>query len=168
MTKGNTAVDRREQLREWAPVFRENFELAPELPSGLKWKTNRGKAVIGGRAGTRYPDGYWKVSCRGKFFPTGHVVLVLNGIYPEADTPEVDHIDRKQDNNCVSNLRWVNRKDNNNNRGTLKPGEPRYCTQKEDGTWVSYYKVEVPGSYPTEELAYYAALAHRLETQWNY
>jgi hypothetical protein len=119
--RGNYQIDRRALLREWEPVFREDLELAPELPSGLRWKVSRGKAKAGARAGTRYTDGYWKVACRGKFFPVAHIVLILSGVYPESHQTEADHIDRDKENNDVTNLRWADRFIQNNNRSEFDP-----------------------------------------------
>jgi hypothetical protein len=165
--RGNHQIDRRALLREWAPVFAERLELAPELPSGLRWKNpNRARLI----AGSRLCDGYWKIDLHkgGDRFvgPVGQVILVMNGIYPEADTPEVDHIDRNKDNNCVTNLRWVSSRGNNRNRGIFKPGKPRYVRQTSAGTWVADYRIVVPGEYTTAEQAYCAALAHKLERDW--
>ena len=101
---------------EWAPRFDECFELAPDLPSGLRWKVRRGGcAQIGEIAGTN-AAGYWNVQCYCKKFRTSHIVLVLAGIYPEAHTPEVDHIDRNRSNNKLDNLRWCDRSTNLKNR----------------------------------------------------
>jgi hypothetical protein len=45
-----------------------------------------------------------------------HRLLALQYIDNPDNLPEVDHIDRNRTNNCISNLRWVSRIENQNNK----------------------------------------------------
>jgi hypothetical protein len=112
----NHLIDRRAILREWEPALREDFYLAVDSPSGLRWRVTRGGAREGTVAGSINDRGYWRLGCRRKEFQASHVVLVLTGVYPEAHQYEVDHIDRNPGNNNVMNLRWVDVSTNARNR----------------------------------------------------
>jgi len=63
-------------------------------------------------------DGYIMISiCKeNSRIKTGiHRLLALQYIDNPNNYPEVDHIDRNKQNNCLENLRWVSREQNQNN-----------------------------------------------------
>jgi hypothetical protein len=59
---------------------------------------------------------------------------------PLIDCPglQIDHIDRNPKNNCASNLRWVSRMENNQNKG---------ITKKNTTGYKHIHKRNDPGSY---------------------
>ena len=68
-------------------------------------------------------DGYLfihlsKEGIRKKFYV--HRITALQYIENPDNLPEVDHIDRNKQNNCVENLRWVTRIMNARNKATYK------------------------------------------------
>lgn len=63
-----------------------------------------------------YPNGYLCFSVIGGKHLSLHRILAETFIPNPENKPEVDHIDRNKLNNNLSNLRWVDRIENNNNR----------------------------------------------------
>lgn len=82
------------------------------------------------QTGERHPlsiktgkDGYLRVTLCKKCICKSILVhrLVAEAFIPNPENkPFVDHIDTDRKNNCVSNLKWCNRKENANNPITLK------------------------------------------------
>lgn len=82
------------------------------------------------QTGKRHPlsiktgkDGYLRVTLCKKCICKSILVhrLVAEAFIPNPENkPFVDHIDTDRKNNCVSNLKWCNRKENANNPITLK------------------------------------------------
>jgi hypothetical protein len=50
------------------------------------------------------------------YYTTIHRLLGIQFIPNPDNLPEIDHIDRNGLNNCLTNLRWVSREDNNKNK----------------------------------------------------
>lgn len=60
--------------------------------------------------------------------------LVAEAFLPNPDNlPEIDHVDRNKHNNVVSNLRWVSKSQNQQNRGM-----PKHNTSGEQYIQVQY------------------------------
>lgn len=82
---------------------------------GRVWSYKRNKF----REPQKDKDGYPSVllSNNGKLknFRIHRLVAMAYVPNPE-NLPEVDHIDRNKENNCVNNLRWVSREENNKNK----------------------------------------------------
>lgn len=58
---------------------------------------------------------------------TVHSLVVAAFLTNPDGLPQIDHIDRNKKNNCLSNLRWVTREENQANRGICRhntSGEP--------------------------------------------
>lgn len=66
-----------------------------------------------------------------------HRLVALAFIPNPENLPEVDHIDRNTRNNCVSNLRWVSKCENQANRGIPK-------NNKSGEKYISYPTKSVP------------------------
>jgi hypothetical protein len=152
--------------------IRSYLALDPDSPSGLVWiKTTSRKVKPGMVAGYSYGTGYYKVQLNGKRYRASHLVLYLNGIYPEKGCTEVDHIDRNPWNNAVSNLRWTTRSGNLSNRRVLGAVNYRYV-HRSRGHYAAQYihpaskKQVFVGRYATPLEAHLQALVHRLENHW--
>lgn len=152
-------------------TWRREFVLDPSSPSGLKWaslNTSRKKPEMAGYCNER---GYYVVKTGGKEYKCHQIVLALNGILPEADAYEVDHLDQNPSNNALTNLRWVNGSENCKNRRTTGQVPFKYVIRRGRRFAARYRhpltreKVDV-GSYGSPHEAYYEALAHRLEHHW--
>lgn len=76
--------------------------------------------------GSKQPNGYLHVGYRGKYYKAHQIICrAFNGLPPK-DKPFVDHIDRCKANNNVSNLRWVDRKENATNQGCVDESVEKY------------------------------------------
>lgn len=101
--------------RKWpkrfpADYILEHLELAPDSPSGLKWKKSPNAWVtIGQFAGTRVQGG-WILRIEGYSYKCDHVILLMNGQYPQ-DGQVCTHIDGDAFNNDINNIQWVHRSD---------------------------------------------------------
>lgn len=77
-------------------------------PSGLRWKSNRGRVKAGRVAGCIHESGYWRVSTtvngKSRGFRCHRVVWVLCGNALSVDDT-LDHIDGNILNNRIENLR---------------------------------------------------------------
>lgn len=62
--------------------------------------------------------GYLYVTVKGRKYSV-HRLVALSYIPNPENKPEIDHIDGNPKNNCVDNLRWVTRSENENNPITL-------------------------------------------------
>ncbi|ANP75975.1 hypothetical protein A134_06060 [Vibrio crassostreae 9CS106] len=116
---------------------RRRFELAPELPSGLRYKVDvSNNAKKGAMAGSQGGQGYFKVVVLGKYYSTHHIVAML------ADIPRwkelralvksgrhelvIDHIDGNKENNSPSNLRIITARENTLAGKTTKGKSSKY------------------------------------------
>ena len=106
---------------------RQHFELAPELPSGLRWikaPSRSHEYLRGCMAGTKTDKGYYRVSVLSKRFMSHQIVYALvHGFKLVADVRKdkalsFDHIDRVKDNNHPFNLRIADWSTQNRNRAT--------------------------------------------------
>lgn len=141
----------------------------PTVPSGLRWLKSPTRSVKAGSAAGN-PDaktGYYSLKIKLKPFRTSHIVLILNGFWPE-DGQEADHVDRNVANNCVSNLRWVSKSVNLSNRHGYGASRYKYVRKHHSGpTWIASYRHPITkksvhvGVYATELQAHNAAVAHR-------
>lgn len=97
-------------------TFNDLFNVNPSLSSGIEWKVKRGPKAAGSIAGSRDPNGYWRVGLAGKQHLTHRVVWAM--VHGPIDQGFViDHIDGNKDNNSITNLRMCNQADNTRNRG---------------------------------------------------
>ena len=83
--------------------------------------------------------GYVKYALRveeGVKYPFIHRLLALQFIDNPNNFDEIDHIDKNRQNNCLDNLRWVDRQNNAHNR--IKRG--RIFLQ--DNLWIGRIQIE--------------------------
>ncbi len=125
------------------------FELAPELPSGLRNKiTTNSRAKAGDMAGS-FDGRYYSVRVQGKNYKTTHIIAML------ADLPRwrelranckagkdvalvVDHIDGNALNNAPSNLRIISNRENILAGYSTKQSTSKYVgvsLSTRDGKW---------------------------------
>lgn len=79
--------------------------------------------------GSKLSNGYLNVGYHGKYYYAHQIICrAFNGLAPEGK-PEVDHIDRCKANNKPSNLRWVDRKENQGNRDYTDQSIAKYSTR---------------------------------------
>jgi len=82
-------------------------------------------------------SGYYRVKLNGKLYYL-HRLLAQAFIPNPENKPEVDHIDGNKQNNCLSNLRWATRAENNRNVGKRKDNTSEFkgvCFDKWNGKW---------------------------------
>ena len=76
--------------------------------------------------GSKLPNGYLHVGYHGKYYYVHQIVCrAFNGLAPEGK-PEVDHINRIPHDNRSENLRWVNRKENQDNADRVDQAFEKY------------------------------------------
>lgn len=157
-----------------AEFFEQFLELDSSSPSGLRWRvdspgknSNRGKPA-GCMDGSK---GYYRVEILGKIHRCHRLVLIMNGVYPQQESDEVDHIDRDRSNNALNNLRWCSRSQNGKNKRVLGRVTYRYVYRRGE-KYAAVYKypntrksIHV-GVFKSPREAHLAALAHRLENHW--
>ena len=64
--------------------------------------------------------GYWRVNIPGHNTQFIHRLLAYTYLPNPDNHPIIDHIDRNKENNCLTNLRWVNDYGSSQNRGLTK------------------------------------------------
>jgi hypothetical protein len=81
-------------------------------PDNKTWNTRYAGEV----AGNIKSDGYRQINIDGKLYRAARLAwLITNGEWPEN---EIDHINRKRDEDRLTNLREATRTENNNNKST--------------------------------------------------
>jgi len=113
--------------------------------------------------------GYYQVKLNGKQYYL-HRLLAEAFIPNPEGKPEVDHIDGDRQNNCLSNLRWCTRAENQRNVGkriTNTSGYKGVSFHKRDGKWQVRIRVDGKQKHlgyfhtPEEAAAVYREAAKR-------
>lgn len=136
------------------PDFKRLFEVAPNSPTGLKWRddvnegiTGRGKNLHAGKpAGVRKETTQRRstinVLIKGKAYVVSRIIWELtHGPIPEDMV--IDHLDGNPLNNALSNLACKTRAGNMRNRKKPKNNKSGIVgVRKQGGSWVGTYKDE--------------------------
>lgn len=155
--------------------IRRCLEIAPELPTGLRWKERISpcsRAEIGGMAGRVTGKGYGQVKLGGNHYASHRVVFILaNGYDPYPLT--VDHVDRNPLNNAPENLRAASDSEQRLNRRDVvqdrkKPNLAGYRWVCNHGKrWHAYFsyrgKMYSAGRFDCPKAAHEASVALRRE-----
>jgi hypothetical protein len=108
------------------------------------------------RAGTLCPTGYRQVKIQGKKYLEHRLIwYLIKGVWPAL---EIDHINRKRDDNRIENLREVNHKQNCKNRKYKRKGRGKgYVFDRTRNKYMAYIKIDgrlkYLGRYQTAEEA---------------
>lgn len=99
-----------------------------------------------GEPGNQMPNGYWRLSYKGRSYLAHHLVLILHGAeLPDGRRFVVDHIDQNPSNNKFKNLRIVSKSGNALNSKTEirnTSGHKGVSFVKRDGKWRAFIKVD--------------------------
>jgi len=151
-------------MRKSLPIDHEELSrfLSYEPSTGIfLWKHNFHKSKIGKIAGATNRKGYVMIKLSGRLYSAARLAWV---IYHRCDIPiglEIDHIDRRADNNCIDNLRVVTSSVNCINRNTnLSESCPRYYTRHRNkfqaefrGKYLGLHKSEIEAMQAVESYA---------------
>ncbi|HHC6631504.1 TPA: HNH endonuclease [Vibrio parahaemolyticus] len=156
--------------------IRRRFELAPELPSGLRNRitiTSRAKAgMMAGSLG----DSYYRVQVQGKSYSNTHIIAMLANLPRWQELRRnckrgkdvelvVDHIDGNTMNNASSNLRIISNRENVLAGYNTKKGTSRYrgvSWSNKENRWKAFIRCPDTkrniylGSFNQEQDAYKA------------
>jgi HNH endonuclease len=81
----------------------------------LRWKKHRHGVQVGSEAGNvRAADGYRRIIVDGKTYYAHHLAYIFQHGH---DVPEIDHKDRRRDDESAKNLRAASHSENLKNRG---------------------------------------------------
>lgn len=93
----------------------ERFKIDPDSPSGLTWLVDGPGFLAGDVAGSKKPNGYYRIGSTKPSLQVHRVVCELaHGPIPEGF--EVDHKDRNPSNNAPDNVRAVDKSQNGFNK----------------------------------------------------
>ncbi len=99
-----------------ADELRHALAYCPETGVFTWKKTQSNRAIVGARAGNINSKGYVEIKLNGKTYKAHRLAWCY--VYGEdPGNMEIDHVDRKKDNNAIGNLRLASRKQNNENIG---------------------------------------------------
>lgn len=88
----------------------ECLELDENSFSGLKWRNPLSAWVSPGQPAGSRNQGGWIIRIDNNSYKCDHIVLLMNGCYPE-DGQVCTHADGDVFNNAIDNIRWVHRSD---------------------------------------------------------
>ena len=165
----------RQYSAEELETIKRCLEIAPELPTGVKWKEkaspySRGK--LGEMAGRVNNTGYGQIKLGGRYYPSHRIVFILANNYDPYPLT-VDHIDRNPLNNAPDNLRAatdseqrLNRKDVVQNRKKKNLAGYRWVCRT-GKKWHAYFSYRAKsysaGYFYCAKEAYEASVALRIE-----
>jgi hypothetical protein len=101
------------------------------LTGRLTWKTPCRGRVLGGDAGSEGDGGYIRVTIRGRSVPAHRICWFLHyGEWPERD---IDHKNRRPNDNRMQNLRLATKMENARNRTSARGSSSKYLGVRMDG-----------------------------------
>ena len=119
-------------------LFNEFLYLDETSPSYLRWKVHlNSRAKKDSVAGCLSGHGYWRVTCKGKYYP-GHLIVMVLSCGEYRPNLTVDHINNCPSDNRPENLRWATRSDQNKNRR-------RFGSKTIDNTLNDFEKAKASG-----------------------
>lgn len=150
----------------------ELFELAPEIPNGLRRKVSRGGQIAGSPAGC-FQKRYFRVRIDGELYLNHRIIYQLKNPTEDLSNIGIDHKDGETQHNHPDNLRKANaatQARNRKMRSDNSSGETgiRFCIRS--NRWIAFWHEEgkqrkryFPISTYGEDGAYQAALKERTE-----
>lgn len=122
------------------------------------WKQTRGKAKIGGNAGTVVAHGYIEIKVSGTMYKAHRLAWLMHyGVWPIG---QIDHVNRIRSDNRIFNLRDVNQNNNQMNSGVRKDNTSGFkgvSYMPKYRKWRAYIRVNNKlrhlGCFETPELA---------------
>jgi hypothetical protein len=165
-----------------ARVLREYFELDPNIPHGLRWKTKAARnTIIGDPAGRRHVNGYWEVRFQTILYKSSRIIYKIYNNGEDPGLYEIDHLDRNKDNNDGSNLILATRADQNRNKTVTSASGFRHVSidlrpQRESAPWVANVSFRLEGERMNKYLGYFsnpyeaaiAAIVYKRENNIRY
>jgi len=139
----NDLVTRVEALEEkaeeiWVPI-KDNWAYFISNKGRVKTYTDFYPKI-----GVNKQTGYYQVALNRRPH-TIHRLLAQAFIPNPENKPCVDHIDGNKQNNCLSNLRWATRVENNRNRKKQRNNTSDYTGvsfHKRDGKWEAQIRID--------------------------
>ena len=114
-------------------LLQELFEISPDSPSGLIWRSSRSNCIkVGQIAGRKNNKGYWDVRIKvdtSKLYKTHRIVYFMQ-TQKDPETAQVDHIFGKHD---PLNLRLATNAENIANSKKIKAVMGKKCSSKFKG-----------------------------------
>jgi hypothetical protein len=103
----------------------------------FRWRTNRkGGARAGSIAGSKMPNGYWKIGIDGREYLAHRIAWLM--VHDRWPTDEIDHVNGNPTDNRLSNLREASRVENSQNfkpRRTNSSGHTGVSYSRAMGRW---------------------------------
>ena len=109
-----------------------------QLTGFLTWRETRRARKKGAVAGTLRPDGYRRIQIDKKLYYAHQLVWLW--VYGEIPSLEIDHINRKRDDNRLCNLRLSTAGENSQNRSRQKTNRSGYTGvtwHSQNGKWLA-------------------------------
>lgn len=151
-----------QQVREVLDYDAESGEFTwKPRPASTRCEKSWNGRWAGKRAGSQYPNGYWRISIFYQNLLAHRIAWLLStGEWPR---DEIDHIDRNTSNNRLANLRPANKSLNQANRARRKgntSGKKGVVWSKANNAFVATIKVNGKshylGRFDTPEAAHVA------------
>ena len=144
--------DLTEQLEDLKLELKERWveiEADPEYDISTLGRVRKRKNGFYPKIGLNKQTGYYQVALNGKPYPL-HRLLAEAFIPNPENKPWVDHIDGDRQNNCLSNLRWCTRAENNRNKKKYRNNTSDYTGvtfHKETGKWQAQISIDGKRKY---------------------